>query len=117
MNRRDHLLIKFRKSKSEIDGKNYNNPTNKCTRLIRKAREQHYEVLLTDNEKNSKKFWKIIKQVFPSNSTKINSSSSVPIIKDITFDITENNNANIFCKYYLSVANLLKTKAMPINMI
>ena len=115
MNRRNQLLIKFRKSKSEIDTKNYKNPTNKFTRLIRKAREQHYEVLLTDNEKNSNKFWKIIKQVFPSKSTKLNSSSSVPIIKDATFGITENNNANIFCKYYLSVKNLLKTKAMPIK--
>ena len=83
--------------------------------MIRKAREQHYEALLTDNEKNSKKFWKIIKQVFPSNSTKINSSSSVPIIEVTTFGITENNNANIFWKYYSSVANLLKTKAMPIK--
>ena len=43
MNRRDHLLRKFQKSKNEIDWKNYKNLRNKCTRLIRKAREQHYE--------------------------------------------------------------------------
>ena len=53
--------------------------------------------------------------MFPSNSTKINSSSSVPIIKVTTFGITENNNANIFWNYYSSAANLLKTKAMPIK--
>ena len=69
----------------------------------------------TENEKNSKKFWKIIKQVFSSKSTKLNLSSLGPIIKDTTFGITENNNANIFCKYYSSVANFLKTKAMPIK--
>ena len=71
--------------------------------------------MLIDNENNSKKFWKTIKQVFPSKSTKLNFSSSVPFIKDTTFDITENNSANIFCKYYSSAANLLKTKAMPIK--
>ena len=52
--------------------------------------------------------------MFPSKSTKSNSSSSVPITKDTTFGITENNDANIFCKYYSSVC-LLKTKAMPIK--
>ena len=57
------------------------------------------------------KFWNI-KQVFPSKSTKLNSSSSVPITKDTTFDITENDNANIICKYYSSLADLLKTEAM-----
>ena len=53
--------------------------------------------------------------MFPSKSTKLNSSPSVPITKDTTFGITENNNANIFCKYYSHVANLLKTYAMPIK--
>ena len=50
--------------------------------------------------------------MFPSKSTKLNSSSSVPITKDTTFDITENDNANIICKYYSSLADLLKTEAM-----
>ena len=53
--------------------------------------------------------------MFPSKSRMSNSSLSVPIIKDTTIDITENNNANVFCKYYSSVANLLKTKARPIK--
>ena len=57
----------------------------------------------------------IIQQVFPGKSTKLNSSSSVPTIKATAFGITENNNANIFWKYYSPVANLLKTKAMPIK--
>ena len=53
--------------------------------------------------------------MFPSKSRMSNSSLSVPVIKDTTIDITENNNANIFCKYYSSVADLLKTKARPIK--
>ena len=61
MNRREQLLRIFRKSKNEIDWRNYKNQRNKWTRLLQKAREQHYEVLLMDNEKKSKKFWKIIK--------------------------------------------------------
>ena len=68
MNRRNQLLRKFLKSKNEIDWKNYKNLRNKCTRLIRKVREQHYEALLTNNEKKSIKFWKITKQVFLSKS-------------------------------------------------
>ena len=61
MNRREQLLKIFRKSNNEIDWKNYKNQRNKWTRLLQKAREQNYEVLLMDNEKKSKKFWKIIK--------------------------------------------------------
>ena len=88
------------RKKKKKDWKIFKNRRYKCTSLMQKAREQHYEALLIDNEKNSEKFWKIIKKVFPSKSRMLNSCLSVPIIKDATIAITENNNANIFCKYY-----------------
>ena len=114
MNRKDQLLKKFLKSKNEVDWKDYKDLRHKCTSLIRKAREQHHEALVIDNEKNSKKFRKSSSK---RKSTKLNSSSSVPIIKDTIFGITGNNNANIFCNYYSSVANLLQTKASTLKIL
>ena len=84
------------RKKKKKDWKIFKNRRYKCTSLMQKAREQHYEALLIDNEKNSEKFWKIIKEVFPSKSRMLNSSLSVPIIKDTTTDITENNNVTFF---------------------
>lgn len=42
MNQREQLFRKFQKCKNKIDWKNYKNLRNKCTSLVRKAREQHH---------------------------------------------------------------------------
>ena len=58
MNRRDKLLRKCRKSKSEEDWHAYKMLRNRCTSEIRKARSMYHQALLTENEKIQKDFGK-----------------------------------------------------------
>ena len=59
MNRRESFRspkIKSNEKTIRVEEKMYD--------FIRKARQQYQEVMLIDDEKNSSKFWKTIKQVF-----------------------------------------------------
>lgn len=53
--------------------------------------------------------------MLPGKNMNLISSSFLPIKSDTAFGISENNNVNIFCKYFSVVLNLLKNETMPIN--
>ena len=104
MNRRDKLLRKCRKSKREEDWNAYKIWRNSCTSEIRKARSTYHQTLLTENEKNPKKFWQIIKSIFPGKKSRpcVPSESS-------------KSKANTFCNFFSSVARSLKEKTFPLR--
>ena len=53
--------------------------------------------------------------MFPGKYTKLSSSSLEPNVNETTFEISKNNNANVFYKYFSFVVNLLRNTVMPIN--
>ena len=104
MNRRDKILRKFHKTKSETVWKEYKILRNSCTTEIRKARSQYHQSLLTENRHNPRKFWQTIKSIFPGKKNKV----GVPAVSDL-------NKANSFCSYFSSVAKTLKDKTFPLR--
>ena len=67
----DRLLTKARKTKNIQDWNMYKRLRNKCNNQLKSAKSSFQRNLLEQNTTNPKKFWKVIKDVFPfkNNST------------------------------------------------
>ena len=66
MNIRDALLRKSRKSKNLADFERFKIQRNKVNGIVRKAKSKHYQNLLKESTHNAKKFWKVLKNIFPT---------------------------------------------------
>ena len=80
MNNRDQLLRKARKNNIGADWTLYRRMRNRCTNNIRKAKADFHRNLLQENASEPKKFWSVIKKLFPSRPT--NSENSNPTVVD-----------------------------------
>ena len=69
MNTRDKARRKARKSKKGFDWSNYKRLRNQCNNKIRQAKRSYYNNLISENHKNPAKFWKCIKEVYPTKDT------------------------------------------------
>ena len=74
MDRRDKILRKARKSKSETDWKMYKKLKNFCNNRLRTARKNYHRNMLNKNRLNPRNFWKKIKSIFPTKAKSSNSS-------------------------------------------
>ena len=110
MNDRDKMLRKARKSMQEIDWSAYKLCRNRVQAQIKKCKNQYYKNLLKDSLNSPDKFWKAIKSVFP---TKAMSPKTNPSFNVDGKTITDKNViANVFCRYFSTVANSLKRKSI-----
>ena len=108
MNSRDKLLRKARKTNCENDWSSYKRLKNLCNNKTKQAKQKYYNDLLTENRRNPTKFWRCIKEIFPSKAKPTSSSTSN--------DNTKNtSNANSFCSFFTNVASTLKAKAFPLQ--
>ena len=107
MNDRDKILRKARKSKNSNDWERYRKLRNKCNTMLKAAKSKYYKDTLDEHSLNPKKFWKTLKEIFPSKSKGISFSSIE----------TDSNKikANIFCNYFSNVVNDLKSKVCSLS--
>jgi len=104
MNLRDKFLRKYRKTRKDKDRQNYKTLRNKCTNLFRKAKSSYYTKKLHENDLSPKKFWKTIKNVFPSKS-----KGEIPKTKN-KYEL-----AKKFSNWFSTVIDTLKRKTMPLK--
>ena len=100
LNDRDKALRKARRTKATEDWNVYKRLRNGCNNLLRYAKSNFNKKLLDENSKNPTKFWKIIKNIFPTKLTPNSASSKSD----------DSSRANIFSKHYFNVIRTLKTK-------
>ena len=113
MNDRDRLLRIARKSNREIDWSSYKRKRNYVINLIKRSKKSHFTNLLNESASNSDKFWKSLKQIFPTKGGIRRQTTSFMIDGKETRD--KNVIANGFCKFLSSVASTLKSKAFPLT--
>ena len=63
MHTRDKLYKRFKLTKLHVDEEIYREAGNVVQNLIRKKKKAYFEEKLKENTKNSKKFWKALKQL------------------------------------------------------
>ena len=101
---RDRLLTKARKTKKVEDWNAYKCLRNKCNNKLKSAKSTFQQNLLKNNTANPKKFWRVIKKVFPFRNSLKNSSHGV----------NEENQARLeenFSSFYASAVRSLKEKS------
>ena len=77
MTKRDQLLRKARKKKTNASRAEYKLQRNKCNNLVKRAKSTHYRDILNEEEKvNPKTFWRTIKSIFPTKSAKHSASGT-----------------------------------------
>ena len=64
---RSKLCNKFNKSRTYVNLRNYRKQRNKCTKVLRNAKQQYFNNLNSKNSTDTKTFWKLTQ----SSSTKI----------------------------------------------
>ena len=117
MNERDKMLRFARRNNTELNWKAYKNLRNRCTNLVKKAKQDHYKDLLTTNINNPRGFWKTIKSIIPINQSN-SKQNTTPFVQDDTIPIKSNDplvKAGIFCSFFSTCAHKLKTKSMPLR--
>ena len=90
MNTRDQLLRKARKSNVDDDWSLYRRIRNQCTNKIRKAKANFHRNLLQEYTVEPKKFWSVIKSLFPTKSTV--SENSNLTVSDLKTRVTRFSN-------------------------
>lgn len=109
MNRRDSLHRKFRKTKTENDYDRFKRQRNRTNLLVNKAKNNHHKTLLNESAGNSQKFWKEIKQIYP---TKEKSSCAKSFLIDGTPISQPSKIASKFCNFFTNMARNVKTSAI-----
>ena len=93
MNDRDKMLRKARKTKQEIDWSTYKLCRNRVQAQIKKCKNQYYKNLLKDSLNMS-----------PKTNPSFNVEGKTITDKNVI--------ANVFCRYFSTVANSLKRKSI-----
>lgn len=100
LNNRDKALRKARRSKDDNDWQVYKTLRNHCNNLLRYAKSKYNRTLLNENRDNPRRFWKAIKNIFPTkHATNITSSKH-----------NNGNRVTRFSEHFTKVITTLKTK-------
>ena len=108
MNSCDSLRRKFQRTRSGKDHQAYKQQRNKTNISVRKAKQEHHRKLLNDSSSNSQKFWKAIKNIFPTKEKSL--SAKLFIVDNITYSIPSDI-ASKFCTFFSGIATHLKSKS------
>ena len=104
MNDRDKALRKSRKTKSENDCSRYKRLRNRCNNMLKEAKSRYQRNLLNENSLKPDKFWKIIKEVFPSKCKRI----ATPVIN-------KHKRSEAFKNFFENVVHQLKRKIITLG--
>jgi hypothetical protein len=114
LNQRDRILRKARKTGKENDWSTYKRLRNSCNNQIKCAKYKYNKNLLSENSENPKKFWKALKDIIPTKPT--SDSAVTSTIKSENEQSSDSiSKADVFCKYFSTVAKSLKKLAMPLK--
>lgn len=106
MNQRDKLYRKAKHSKSDADWNAYKTLRNKCVNMQRKAKGVYHKNKINENRLNPKKFWKTVKDIFPTKAGTYNSNTNTA---------SDNRSlADRFRNYFSTAVGELKSKAFKI---
>ena len=108
MKYRDSLLRKARKPDKEIDWSAYKRKRNSVNNLLKSAKNNYYDELFEENVSSPEKFWKCIKQLFPTKNENGNTCSSMVIDGEKVLD--KQVIANGFSYHFFTTAAILKEK-------
>ena len=113
MNHRDQLKRKAKRNNTDQDWNCYKKEKNRCTNLIREAKQNFHKNLLSKNVQNPRKFWKTLKSIIPTKSFR--TSNNVPYLENDDnlkcYDTIDK--ANTFCNFFLTCAISIKKLNMP----
>ena len=107
MKERDYFYRKARMTNSELNWSRYKS-SNQVTMMIRKAKANYNKKIIEENSDNPKNFWKAVKKMLPSKTTKSQSPSSpepMTVNGNTTTDLF--TIANGFCTYFTNVVEQL----------
>ena len=96
---RDRMLRKARRTKKEEHWNLYRKLRNTCNNKLRYAKSTFQKELVEENATNPRKFWNIIKDIFP------NKTKGMPTSKD---QEQNHNQLTIFSKYFANAVRCLK---------
>ena len=114
MNEGDKLLRKSRRTNSEVHISAYKQKKEmKSIKLFKEQKSIYNRILLRENSKDPKKFWKTLKSIYPTKGGDKPSMRSFDINEVKTSDPRTNSNA--FCTFFASVVKSLKEKAIPLR--
>ncbi len=114
---RDKAFKKFKKSNKLLDLVNYKNIRNKFNNKKKHAKKEHdrkfEENIKNSPNKNSKKFWKIVKEIMNSKGH----NSNIPPLKkdDNTYAVTDLEKAECLASYFSSISTLDDSNIEPPN--
>jgi hypothetical protein len=108
MKYRDSLLKKARKTDKEIDWSAHKRKRNSVNNLLKSAKNKYYHELFEENASSPEKFWKCIKQLFPTKNANGNTYSSMVIDGEKVLD--KQVIANGFSNHFFTIAGILKEK-------
>ena len=109
MNKRDQLLRRARKTNNTEDWESYKQLRNKCTIQMRNEKSKYQRNLIQESSLNPKNFWRTVKSIIPMKAKAI----SVDTLNEK--ESNKKSTANQFCSYFSNIANLMKTKAIPLT--
>ena len=96
-------LRRSRKSKKSDDWSSYKRLQNACNNKVQQAKQKYHRNNLSEIVNNTKKFWKIIKDIIPSKPASNTSMSQSE----------KKRKADLFCEYFSSVVSGLA--AIPLT--
>jgi hypothetical protein len=108
MSDRDKILRKARKSNNVSDWLIYKQLKNRCNNTVKHAKRKYTNNLLSENSKNPAKFWKTIKDIFPTNESCSSTISSCNKSQKLS-------KANAFSSFFSTVAYTVKEAALPLK--
>ena len=103
MTNRNRMLRKIRKTKSADDWNIYK--VYEILAVIKSTKSSFQRDLLEQHSTNPRKFWKVIKEIFPFKN------KAVVNVGNMTKDALQNQ-ANVFGMYFSTAVNLLKEKSI-----
>ena len=109
MDTRDRALRKHCRSKSLHDWICYKKLRNSCNNKLKRAKQMFHKNHLSENLKDPKKFWGIIKEIFPTNS-RPQMTSNVSMLEE-----ERKCKAELFCSYFSSAVSDIKLASNPLT--
>ena len=87
----DRVLKKCRKTQNEEDWNLYKKLRNLCNNNIKHAKREYQTNLFNENMLNPRRFWNIIKDIFPTKSKSMEPTR-----------LSDQNQSSIFSEYYVN---------------
>ena len=113
MNERDKALRKSRRTKNDADISQFKLKRNAVNSAVRKAKSTYSKNLLNESSENPNKFWKAIKQIYPTKSRKGAPLQSFEIHGEKSTDPCEV--ADAFCSFFKNVTQNLKQDSIALR--